>query len=143
MYFIALLGAILFFQSTAKYIVEIVENPERLISANASTNHTSSHSGPIIGFLSKYNNSAFEQSFNPSWIERCTGQNCATPSVEGLLVRGQNCSAPPGVEAHCQYAPHDTGNGAPSIMAFLRRTGGSDELPTFEYMDNSTVVFGL
>lgn len=88
---------------------------------------------PVVSFRSNPRNSFFEQAFNPSWI-------ASSPGVPaGLLVRTQNCSAPPGQCVHCK------GDGLnASVMSFARLIGndGTGDRPVFAPIDNSSIVFG-
>eukprot|EP01084_Bolivina_argentea_P011627 21729_1 len=94
---------------------------------------------PIISYLNK--NTAFQQSFNPSYVIPCnqTVNPQCTNTKQGIAVRGQNCTAVPGKDTHCEYTP-DPADGAPSVVSLLQPKNINDTL--FEYMDNSTVIFG-
>jgi len=72
--------------------------------------------------------SAFEQTFNPSWIEPTAGTNFRS----GLLIRSQNCTSPIGTCVRCS-GPRERA----SVLAFSEYSGGR-----FTPLKNSSIVFG-
>ena len=89
---------------------------------------------PVLSFVD--GTSAFQQAFNPSWIEPSAG----TSGRAGLLVRSQNCSATVGGSCvHC------AGKGAKaSVLSFalLEKNATATQPPRFKRIDASSITFG-
>jgi predicted GH43/DUF377 family glycosyl hydrolase len=105
---------------------------------------------PVISFVD--GSSAFAQAFNPSWV--VAGKNQKTA---GMMIRTQDCASDPKQSGTCgnTYDPskdpnkgccHCAGTGKKSsILTFAALKGSDDSTvnePTFEKIDNSSVVFG-
>ena len=89
---------------------------------------------PLLSYVD--GSSAFQQAFNPSWVEPSAG----TSGRAGLLVRSQNCSA--SVGGSCVGC---AGTGAKaSVMSFalLEKNASGTHPPQFKRIDASSISFG-